>query len=103
MIPVRKNDIGTWNDHIIEMDRTTGNIIKEWDLRKVLDIDRYTIYTDSVDWFHPNSVWFDSNDNSLILSGRHQGVVKINDNNELVWILSPHKGWGKAGTEGTGF
>ena len=37
-----------------------------------------------------------------MISGRNQGVVKVNRQNELIWILAPHKGWGKAGINGDG-
>ena len=50
-----------------------------------------------------NSVWHDPTDNSLILSGKNQGVVKVSYENELQWIISPHKEWGKAGVDGDGF
>ena len=49
-----------------------------------------------------NAIWYDETDGSLIISGRNQGVVKVTSNNQLVWILAPHKGWGKAGVDGDG-
>ena len=36
-------------------------------------------------------------------SGRNQGVVKVDPDNNLKWILAPHKGWGKSGRTGEGF
>jgi len=41
---VDKDGIGTVEDHIIEIDRQTGAIVKVWDLREVLDPER-TIYS----------------------------------------------------------
>ena len=38
-----------------------------------------------------NAIWHDENDNALAISGRNQGIVKVNWNNELQWILAPHK------------
>ncbi|MEQ8524293.1 aryl-sulfate sulfotransferase [Gracilimonas sp.] len=83
-------------DYIIEVD-PNGNIVTEWDLAEVLDVNRTDLTDGGVDWFHMNAIWYSESDNSLIISGRNQGVVKVNWENELQWILAPHKGWGKAG------
>src|SRR4029079_15596644 len=32
-------------------------------------------------------------DESIIVSGRHQGVAKLRRDGTLVWLLAPHKGW----------
>jgi arylsulfate sulfotransferase len=103
LIPVHKWHIGTADDHILEMDRNTGAIMKEWDLRTVMDVDRFTYVQDSVDWLHINSVWYSPEDNSLIISGRNQGMIKVNYENDPLWILAPNKGWGQAGQNGDGF
>jgi arylsulfate sulfotransferase len=84
-------------DYIIEVDPTTGTIVTEWDMAEVLDVNRTTLTDGGVDWFHMNAIWYDESDESLIVSGRNQGLVKVNWDNELQWILAPHKGWGKAG------
>lgn len=99
---VNKGGTGTIEDHIIELDRSSGEIVKEWDLREVLDVDRTALYDDARDWLHVNSVWYDESDGGLIISGRHQGVFKVSAENELVWILAPHRGWGAAGVDGNG-
>jgi arylsulfate sulfotransferase len=103
LIPIHKWHIGTIDDHIIELDRKTGDIINEWDLRKVMDVDRYTYFKDTDDWLHINSVWYSNQDNCLIISGKNQGLVKVNYENDPVWILAPHKGWGQSGKDGNGF
>lgn len=92
----------TVEDHIIELDRATGTIVRTWDLRQVLDVIRRSLFGSDVDWFHMNSVWFDDRDDALIISGRHQGVVKVSADNDLIWILAPHKGWGRAGPDQEG-
>ncbi|MCB0640562.1 MAG: aryl-sulfate sulfotransferase [Phaeodactylibacter sp.] len=90
-------------DHIIEIDRTTGAIVREWDFRQILDVDRYDVVDGSGgDWFHMNAIFYDESDNTLIVSGRNQGVVKVTMENELVWILAAHQGWGAAGEMGEG-
>lgn len=88
-------------------DRQQQRPIKEWDLRQVLDVDRLVYPPDFIvdyrsDWFHVNSIDRDATDNTLVISGRNQGVVKVDANNDLKWILAPHRAWGKAGPEGKG-
>lgn len=96
-------------DFAIIWDRSDrGRTIKEWDLREVLDVDRMVYPPDynidfASDWFHVNSIEQDPKDNSLIISGRNQGVLKVDGNNNLKWILAPHRGWGRAGYDGKGF
>lgn len=93
----------TVEDHIIELDRNGGGIVREWDMRDVLDVHRraYPLATDS-DWFHMNAVYYDERDSSLIISGRNQGLVKVSQDNVLIWICAPHLGWGQAGIDGNG-
>lgn len=94
---VNKNGISTVEDHIIEIDRETKEIINVWDFRQSLQQSRTALTQDQQDWFHINAVEFNSNDNTLIVSGRTQGLVKVNDDNEVIWIMGPHKDWGIAG------
>ena len=88
----------TIEDYIIELDRKSGAVLHEWDLKQSLDEFRITLIdnlaNDPVDWFHGNAVVFDSNDNTIIVSGRTQGVVKLDYDNNVKWILAPHKEWG---------
>ncbi len=102
IVAVDKAGIGTVEDHIIELDRTSGAIVNEWDLRQVLDVNRRDYSANPVDWFHMNAVWYSESDDALIISGRNQAVVKVTMNNELVWILAPHRGWGPAGPNADG-
>ncbi|GAA4875258.1 aryl-sulfate sulfotransferase [Ferrimonas pelagia] len=44
-------------------------------------------------WAHVNSVDYDPTDDSIVLSVRHQGSVKIGRDKEVKWILSPRAGW----------
>ncbi|MAO66565.1 MAG: aryl-sulfate sulfotransferase [Balneola sp.] len=83
-------------DFIIEVD-PFGNVLTEWDMAEILDVNRTDLIDGGNDWFHMNAIWYDQEDHALIISGRNQGIVKVNWENELQWILAPHKGWGKAG------
>lgn len=90
------NEDGTVEDYIVELDRTTGKIIKTFDLKKVLNMEdgqseNYTSY----DWFHNNSVWYDKKTDSITLSGRHQdAVINISyQTGELNWIIGNSTNW----------
>jgi len=85
-------------DHVVEIDRASGAFVKTWDLKEYLDEYR-TVWGDNledspIDWAHINSVVFDPSDNSMIVSCRFQGVVKIGADETIKWILAPHKEWG---------
>lgn len=97
LVTVNKNGISTVEDHIIEIDRQTKGIVNVWDFRQSLQQSRTTLTQDQQDWFHINAVEYDANDNTIIVSGRTQGLVKVNDANEVIWIMGPHRGWGTAG------
>jgi len=102
LLCVSKDDIPTEEDFVIEVERNTGHIVREWDLRESLDMYRRDLMNNAVDWFHGNAIAFDPSDNSIIISGRNQGIVKVSQYNELVWILAPHQGWGQAGINADG-
>ena len=46
-------------------------------------------------WAHVNSVDYDPTDDSIILSARHQGIVKIGRDHQVKWILASPVGWKK--------
>ena len=87
-----KVGIDTIEDFIIELDRGTGAIVNTWDLRQILPR-RSTLIHDNRDWFHINAVIHDPRDDTIIVSGQRQGVVKITADNRLRWILAPPDGW----------
>ncbi|MDZ7845452.1 MAG: aryl-sulfate sulfotransferase [Owenweeksia sp.] len=64
--------IASTDDHVIEIDRS-GNLIQEWDLRQILDVDRHDLTDGQSDWFHMNAIWYSEDDDCLIISGRNQG------------------------------
>lgn len=90
------NESGTVEDYIVELDRTTGNIIKTWDLKDILNMeDGKSENWSSYDWFHNNSVWYDDATNSITLSGRHQDAVINIDytSGKLNWIIGDPTNW----------
>ena len=90
------NDDGTVEDVIVEVDKTTGAIVKTFDLKKILNMeDGKSENWTSYDWFHNNSVWYDEKTNSITLSGRHQdAVINIDYNSgKLNWIIGDKTEW----------
>lgn len=84
----------TVEDVVIELSRTAGTVTHEWDLKQLLDEDRHALEPDPVDWAHTNAVAYDPADNTIVVSARFQGVVKLGYDDRIVWILAPHKDWG---------
>ena len=92
------NEKGTVEDYIVELDRNTGNIVKTFDLKNILNMeDGQSENWSSYDWFHNNSVWYDKETNSITLSGRHQdAVINIDYNTgKLNWIIGDPTNWSK--------
>lgn len=91
-----KNECGTVEDIVVELDRKTGNIVKTFDLKDMLDMDdgKGASWV-SYDWFHANSVWYDENTNSIIVSGRHKdAVIDFNyDTGKINWIIGDSTNW----------
>jgi arylsulfate sulfotransferase len=101
LVTVDKLGEATVEDYVIEIDRASGDIVREWDLNRSLDNTRRswpTSFADlNVDWFHANAILYDASDQTIVVSGRTQGTVKLTRDNEVVWILAPHRDWGTAG------
>jgi arylsulfate sulfotransferase len=97
LVTVTKMGVPTIEDFIIEIDRTNNDIINVWDLNLALENTRTSWTDNSVDWFHANAVLYDQRDDTIIVSGRTQGLVKLDSNNNVIWILAPHRDWGLSG------
>lgn len=96
----------TFDDVVVEYDTNTKSITNYYDTGKLLPIDRRVnivtfIERNTKDWFHSNSIDYDATDNGIIVSGRHQGVIKFNrDFTDVKWILAPHDRWSGSNVEG---
>ena len=85
----------TVGDFVVEIDRNSKQVSNVWDLKESLNEYRLVwIPDENSDWFHGNAVLDDTTDNTIIVSGRTQGVVKLDRSNHIKWILAPHKDWG---------
>lgn len=93
-----KNSVGGYVfDEMIEVNRETGAIVTVWDFKQSLDENRkeYTDHFSPKDWAHQNGIAYSESDDAVIVSHRFQGVAKLDRNNRVKWILSPHRGWTK--------
>jgi hypothetical protein len=92
-------------DNIVEF-TPEGEIVWNWNSFDHLDVHRWSYHLMEVywhnrgfpkhlDWTHGNGVSYDSRDDSVIVSFRHQdAVIKIDKaSKEIKWILGDHKGW----------
>lgn len=79
---------------VIEIDRQTGEIVKELNLNDCFD----DTYRDSTDWAHINALSYDATDDSIIISLRNiHSIAKINwSTQELIWILCDPRFWKKS-------
>ena len=93
LLTATKKGRPTVEDIILEVDPISETLVKVWDLTESLDQDRLTFAFNPNDWIHVNGITFDERDNTIIISGRYQGLIKLNANNEVQWILAPHKEW----------
>ena len=98
---VSDNQLETYEDIIIEIDRNTDAIVKVWNLNESLQNTRnpWGNNTNDIadDWSHANGLAYDAEDNAIIVSLRSQGVAKLSNNNEVIWIMAHHKNWETAG------
>ena len=82
------------NDYIVEIDRETGEMLRDWNLREIIPMTEYDTqppYTGGLsNWIHNNAVWYIEKEDAFIISGRHQNMVMKFDakTGEIRWILS---------------
>lgn len=89
---------GTFADYIIELDRKTGQPVKDWSLTKIVKEIDPSITEFYPTWGWINSITYDESSNSLILSVRNENsVVSIDySTGKLNWILGESKYWSDA-------
>lgn len=73
----------TKEDYIIEIDRNTGNIVKEFDLSKILKNKKDN------NWFKATSVFYDVSTNSITISGFNSNMIVNIDYSSLNinWVI----------------
>lgn len=119
----------TARDYLLIMDRETGEIKEEWDLKEVLNLEEYQAdqpYWDSFyagfseifseedatawsnamsryDWFLNNAIYYDEKRDCITVSGKHQDLVFQFDADtmEITWAMSDDaSAWTDATLEG---
>ena len=87
-------------DTMYEIDRSSGDIIRTWDLNSYFNVGNYNeagqhisdvnYGADTHDWLHTNGMDYDEETNSVLISCRHQDAVfsMSLDTGEINWILS---------------
>ena len=87
-------------DYFVELDRETGKIVTEWDLKKSMDETRDLIRVAGQaksNWAHGNAAYYIEDEDAIVVSLRYQGVVKLDRQNRVKWILAPHDGFSSSG------
>lgn len=92
-----------YNDYMIELDPTKGQITQVWDLAAMIDSARHELMNPNLpgaafgqtksNWAHNNAIIGMGND--YLATIRFQGLCKFNHAGDVNWIISPHKGWGE--------
>ncbi len=94
---VATNDFdGTFEDIVIEINRTTGEIVKTIDIADYINpLDGASEMWTLSDWFHLTSLDYDINTDSIILSGSYQDIViSIGySSNTLNWVIGDPTNW----------
>lgn len=96
-------DLSSVEDYIVELDRTTGEVVWELDMKDLIDMEdgqsasMETDGSDESDWFHNNGIWYDEQNDLVLLSARHKdAIVAVNKSDKTIaWILGDSTGWDK--------
>ncbi len=91
-------------DMILDLDQTGER--KIFDMGHILNPFRrvaFKIEPDVLDWAHTNSVRYLPQDQSLLISLKYIGFIKIDyPSGQLKWIAAPHLQWDRSQRDGTG-
>lgn len=94
-------DLSTVEDYVVEIDRQTGNVVWELDMKDLMGTEEGqsasmdTDGSEESDWFHNNGLAYDAGNDLLLLSARHKdAIVAVNmEDKSLAWILGDPTGW----------
>ena len=96
-------DLSSVEDYVVEIDRESGEVVWELDMKDLLDIEdgasasMESDGSDEEDWFHNNGLWYDEENDLVLLSARHKdAIVAVNKTDKTIaWILGDPTGWDK--------
>ncbi len=94
-------DLQYVEDYVVEIDRNTGDVVWELDVKDLLDredgvsVSLEEDGSEDLDWFHNNGVWYDEKNDLVLLSARHKDAIVAIDKSDksLAWILGDPDGW----------
>lgn len=92
-------DLKTLSDHIYEIDRTTGEIIYDLDIKNLLEpIMGKNMDVTQEDWFQCNGLWYDRKNDTILLSGGNvNSIIAVNKTDKtLKWIMGDPGIWENA-------
>ena len=97
-------DLSSVEDYVVEIDRETGEVVWEVDMKDLLSIEdgmsasMNTDGTAEADWLHNNSLWYDEANDLVLLSARHKdAIIAVNKADKtLAWILGDPADWEEA-------
>ena len=74
-------DLSSVEDYVVEIDRESGEVVWELDMKDLLDIEdgasasMESDGSDEEDWFHNNGLWYDEENDLVLLSARHKDAI----------------------------
>ena len=85
-------------DYIVELDRKTGEVVRDWSVRNIVDEIDSNISSTYITWGWINSIYYDEANNAFILSLRNcNSVMSIDyETKKINWILGDKKYWSNA-------
>jgi hypothetical protein len=92
-------DLQTLSDYIYEIDRTTGEIIYDLDIKNLMEpVLGEDIDVTEEDWFQCNGLWYDRKTDTILLSsGSLNSIVALNKTDKtLEWIIGDPGIWENA-------
>ncbi|GAA0436647.1 aryl-sulfate sulfotransferase [Lentibacillus halophilus] len=96
---VHDTDTAFVQDKMIEIDRDTGETVREFSFEDVFPASFYDDYdgtqADDGDWFHQNAIQYMEEDDAILVSSRHQSLtMKMSyPSGDIHWILASHDHW----------
>ena len=96
-------DFSTVEDYVVELDRQTGEVVWELDMKDLMEIEEgQSASMDSdgseeSDWFHNNGLAYDAQNDLVLLSARHKDAIVAvkKEEKSIAWILGDPTGWGE--------
>ncbi|WP_245724112.1 aryl-sulfate sulfotransferase [Marinococcus luteus] len=99
LVTVHDNSNAYVEDTMVEIDRDTGETVESLDLKDIFPSETYEEYSgpneSDGDWMHLNAIWYDKENESILISSRHQSAVLslTYPGMNINWILGAPEGW----------